>query len=478
MRVYPFSVLLIAILLILLVRDFERGLNRYFKHVFFIYAAVVMFSNVGNFIEIGTFTMTNRAFLSAFSFLIAAFIVVFNKKYDRKILFAGGALCICVFLGYLNLMLKPYTGGVANALPLWDALVYGMGDLDHHPGFSFDIETIFKVVHFPIVLSVAAKVFADQSTKKTFLGRLLRISDFVLAYSVIELIAIKGFGFSISRYIVIPFFGESEATFVYTDRLQGLFKEASHYAGALFIWGFLNIFQLHIAQKNGGKTAACRLRLLLIEVLLIVSTSFVGLMYAALMIIAYVFYCTKWNKMLFTFVLLLVCVVGVGIVTNETLMTSFGLSRVHQRIEKTLETFQRLANGEFGVASSEGARFTSMFYMIKSLAARPFFGVGAGITDAHSTLLATLANLGLCGTVAVGYMYLRFGKISSHRFSFYCIIILYLTFAGSFGGIFDFQYPMLFFFAGYAFGSVKVKEAEPVQPSAAVPVKNPDMQPV
>ena len=159
-------------------------------------------------------------------------------------------------------------------------------------------------------------------------------------------------------------------------------------------------------------------------------------------------------------------------------MTSFGLDEIYQRIEKTLETFERLANGEIGIASSEGARFTSMFYMIKSVVARPLFGVGAGITDAHSTLLATFANLGLCGTIAVGYMYLRFGKIFSHRLSFYCTIILYFTLAGSFGGIFDFQYPMLFFFAGYAFDFKTVKNALPVHSPAAVSTKNPNMRPI
>ena len=339
MRVYPFSVVLIILLIVLLIHDFEKGVDRYFKHVFFIYVAVVMFSNVGNFVEIGDFTLTNRAFLSVVAFFIAIFVIIFDKKYDKKILIAGGALCVFVILGYLSLALMPYMGGVASELPLWDALVYDTGSLDYHPHFSFNFEILFKVIHFPVVLAVAAKVFMNSATKKMCLRRLLKISNFVMIYSFVELIAIKGFGFSISRYIVIPIFGESGATFSYTDRLQGLFKEASHYAGALFIWGFLNIFQIHILQKTRTNAGVCQIRFLLIEILLIASTSFVGLMYAALMIVAYIFYCTKWNKMVFTLVLLLICVGGVGIVTNETLMTSFGLDEIYQRIEKTLETF-------------------------------------------------------------------------------------------------------------------------------------------
>ena len=455
MKIYPASIILIFILLFTLLADWKKGLQQYFKHVFFIYVAVVMFSNIGYFIQIGSFSLTHRAFLSVFTFFVSLAVIIFDQKFDRKILLAGGCLCVCVLLGYISLSLFPYTYGIIHDISQWDNYVAGIQSMDYNPKFVFDFETVFKIIHFPVVLSVAYKVFFDSLSKEKLLKSLLNISNYVLIYCFIELIAIKVFSFPISKYICIPIFGESEATFIYTDRLQGLFKEASHYAGALFIWGMLNIFQMRLLRKQESKApnnlwGVCLFRFILICVLMLGSTSFVGILYLFLLLLAFALWATTLKaSVVFCYSGCLV-LLGILVLSSESIMTMIGLEDLYQRVERMMVSLSLLIKGEMGLISSEGARFTSIFSMFKILSRRPLLGVGAGITDAHSTLFATLGNLGLIGTAILGYIYIRYGKVSNYRKSFYCIVLLYLAFAGSFGGIFDFQYPMLFFFAGYA----------------------------
>ena len=453
MRIYPVSLIIFILLILFLIYDWKKGVKRYFQHTFILYVSVVLFSNIGNFIEIGTFSLTNRAFLSVYTFFVSILAFIDGRYYNKRIIFTGIGLYICVLIGYVSLAVMPYTGGVLHLLTQWDGYVAGVEQLDYALQPVFDFETIFKIVHFPIVLAVAYKAFLKPEEKQNFLSLLLKISNYILLYSLIEFIAIKIFSAPISS-ILHPLFGESDATFVYTDRLQGLFKEASHYAGALFIWGLLNIFQLHILQKqkmSGSAKRWCYLRFVVILVLLIASTSFVGLLYVALLIAAALFYCTKIDNVLLFGGMVAVCLFGFSIISNPVIMQALGMGELSHRIEQVFETFDRLSNGGVGTVSSEGARFTSIFSMLQILLHRPLFGVGAGVTDAHSTLFATLGNLGIVGTCFLAAIYVQFGKISNHRLSFYAIIIVYLSFAGSFGGIFDFQYPMMFFFAGYAF---------------------------
>ena len=455
MKIYPASIILIFILLFTLLADWKKGLQQYFKHVFFIYVAVVMFSNIGYFIQIGSFSLTHRAFLSVFAFFVSLAVIIFDKTFDRKILLAGGCLFACVLFGYISLSLFPYTYGIIHDISQWDNYVAGIQSMDYNPKFVFDFETVFKIIHFPVVLSVAYKVFFDSLSKEKLLKSLLNISNYVLIYCFIELIAIKVFSFPISKYICIPIFGESEATSVYTDRLQGLFKEASHYAGALFIWGILNIFQMRLIKRRGGKVQSngwwgCLIRFILTCVLILGSTSFVGILYLFLLLIALALWGTPLKaSIVFTCAGCLV-LIGVLVLSSSSIMSILGLEDLYNRVEKLRMSIALLIDGKVGLSSSEGARFTSIFSMLKILSKRPLFGVGAGITDAHSTLFATLGNLGLIGTVVLGYIYIRFGRVKNNGIAFYLIILLYLSFAGSFGGIFDFQYPMLFFFAGYA----------------------------
>mgnify|MGYP001862902725 CR=1 FL=1 len=455
MRVYPVSIIILGILIIFLLCDWKKGVIRYFQHVFFLYVGVVLFSNIGNFIEIGSFSLTNRAFLSIYTFFVALAVLFFDKLFDRRIMLAGIGLYVSVLIGYLSLTFMPYTGGVLHLLTNWDSYVYGGIQLDYELEFVFDFETLFKVIHFPVVLAVAFKALSKSQEKQYFLTKLLKISNYVLLYSVVELIAIKLFSIPISSIILRPLFGESEATFVYTERLQGLFKEASHYASAMFIWGLLNIFQIYISQHTDVRKTRiriwCGIRFILILILLLASTSFVGILYCALLVIAALLYCTKINKSMLAVCIVLFGLIAIFMITNEGIMKSLGLESLYQRIYRTIETFVRLFNGETGTTSSEGARFTSIFSMLQILAQRPLFGVGAGITDAHSTLFATLGNLGLVGTALLAYMYVRFGNLKCNRISLFIIIIIYLSFTGSFGGIFDFQYPMIFFFAGLTF---------------------------
>ena len=457
MRVYPFSIIIVLILLVLLIRDWHRGIKQYFKHVFYLYVSVVLFSNIGNFIEIGSFTLTNRAFLSVFTFLIAALVIVFDKGYDVKIMFAGIGLYLSVVIGYFMLVVFPYKYGVIRLLSQWDGYVAGNIGLDYLTSISFDFEAIFKIVHFPIVLAVAYRVLAERQEKRHFLELLLRISNFVLLFSIAEMIVVKVFSIPINAHVLRPIFGESEATFVYTNRLQGLFKEASHYASALFIWGLLNIFEICSLRKSGktAKRSKDTIRFILIMILLVASTSFVGLFYFGLLLVAYLFYCTRLNNVGIVACLGVIGIPLLFIVTNASFMGAIGLDSLYQRIDRAIETINRLFHGEVGTVSSEGARFTSIFSMLQILIKRPLFGVGAGITDAHSTLFATLGNLGLIGTGFLAYIYIRFGRVSNHKLSLYVIVCLYLSFAGSFGAAFDFQYPLMFLFAGYAFEKEK-----------------------
>ena len=466
MILYPASVFIIITLIYFFVRDKRKTIEQYFRKVFIFALCFIIFSNVGYFVEFGDFKLTYRAFFSIFLFFISLFIILLKGNYNKKIIYTGFLLVTSILIGYFSLAINPYQGGIIHLQTQWDGFVFGTVDLDYSLNLQIDFETIFKVIQFPVILSVAAECFVKGDNKGGFLSLLLKISNYILIYSIIELIAIKVFSFPLSKYITIPIFGELDTMTIYSsERLQGFFSEASHYAGAMFIWGLLNIFQINILKKSlsdKGQHAKikaniniCLLRLFIIALILIASTSFVGIMYIVLLILAALFYCTKINKIAINSILILVALLGLFIITNESVMNSLGLSSLFVRINRLIISINNLLNGGIGLASSEGARFTSMFYMIRIVVARPLFGVGAGLTDAHSTFFALLGNIGMDGTFFVARIYSQFGGVKQERLSIYFILIVYLMFAGSFGQAFDFQYPMVLFFAGYAFSKEK-----------------------
>lgn len=438
----------------------------YFRHVFFLYVAVIVFTNAGNFVVIGSTEVTHRAFLSIVTFAIALMVTIFYRTYDRRILIAGLFLYLSVIIGYFMLAIRPYESGVIRDVVDWDAYVSGTVSLDYSLSLEIDWDDVFKVVQFPIVLSAAFKAFEGRKQKRIFLEKLLIILDFVLIYSLIEAIAIKTVSFPIGSYVVDTIFGNSDATQLYTDRLRGFFKEASHYAGGMYIWGMLLIFQLHAYHRSKtkpSKIAWARIRLITILVLLFLSTSFIGLFYIALLVLAAIAFNTKLNNWVLALVFVVLGSIGLFIITNESLMSLMGLSDMYERVNTLFETFELLRSGKDGPSgTSEGARLTSIYYMLEILKSRPLFGVGLAITDAHSMLFGSLGNIGIVGTSIVYYMYIRFGKIESHKISFAILILPYLCFAGQFGTSFDFLNVMLFFFAGYAFE----------KPKKAVTVKN------
>lgn len=84
--------------------------------------------------------------------------------------------------------------------------------------------------------------------------------------------------------------------------------------------------------------------------------------------------------------------------------------------------------------------------MIKCTIARPLFGVGLGVTDAHSTFFSILANIGILGSIVYYMIWFCFIKTGEKTCKYFFYLIIVSTFlVGGLGYFSNIYFPFILF---------------------------------
>lgn len=446
MSINPFSLVVILLVGGLFLKNFRKPIEVHIKNLFLVTVCLSLFLNVGWFLRVGSLEIGYSFVVSFLLFLLCLVYLFCNGKFSGKLLALGFLLCLSALIGVVHSALEPYRYGVVQNS--WDYFVMGLEELTDSPVRSLSFSTVFGIVRFPVILAVLYVIYRKEDGFRA-LNVIGMLTNGFIAYGFLEIFFRFLLRIDLTTLFLNPFFGEAYPTLAGTERLQGLFKEPSHYAQGLLYLCVLSLFSIRV-ERDERKRLAAHCRLFCLLALLLLSTSFSALFYAVAVVALYPCVCRGVKARYIVGIGACLVLVALLLCTNGGFMRMLGLESLYERIDRTFRTFGALFAGERGTPSSEGARFTSIYYMIEIVLHRPLFGIGIGITDAHSTVFAVLANFGLVGFCLWGAVLVMFGKIKRNGIFFVAVFALCLAIAGGVGFMMNLGYPFIFACAGAA----------------------------
>lgn len=462
MSINPFSFLMILLIGGLFIKNIRQPIEVHIKYLFIITVFRSLFFNVGYFLGIGS---THIAYSFVPSFLLFVLCIIYiltNGHFSGRLIILGILFWTFVSFGVIHSVLSPYRYGVIQNS--WDAYVMGEEELSYSPVLSLSPTILFGLIRFPFILAVVYHIFKKDDYLRA-LGIAGVLTNVIVIYGFIELLAKFVFKIDMTETFLNPIFGEEPPTLSGTDRLQGLFKEPSHYAQGLLYLSVLNLFGLRMTQDRRGRYWGY-FRFVGLLLLLIASTSFSALFYAIVIVALYLVVCHGVRVRYIVGIGGCLAVLAVLLCMDDGFMHALGLGDLHGRIDRVFRSLGDLFAGQKGTPSSEGARFSSIYSMIEILRHRPLFGIGIGVTDASSTLFAVLGNTGLLGCAVWIYILLYFGRIGKRGAYFACLFFLCMALVGGIGYLDDLGFPFIFACAGIAFS-----EPLPVKRRVRAPIR-------
>ena len=389
--------------------------------------------NVGYAIKIGETRITYNTVISLILLLISL-LLISRKKYNQGILLVGSLLWGFIFVGLVMFSLFPYKGGMIQNIVEWDGFIRGDAFLTYSPKLPSRLfNYLLAAFRYPIILSVAASVFTVRDIRLV-VNKLYRLIYIVFVYGIFEVIAKKVLHSQITTTLVNAFFGNEGLVFN-ADRLNGFTKEPSQYAVVLFAFCMLTI----IYNRFGFFKRKRRfwINLLFLFSLMLLSGSLASYYLLAISLLCVLMTSSARNKA----VIIVSCVLG-GFVILLTGLPEY----VVERLGRVSMVLDAILSGTIyqSYATSEGARLISISQMLKCLSARPICGVGLGVTDAHSTFFALLANVGCLGSFMYYKIWYMFAKVkTAENKKLYCIVIISTLFVGGIGYFSEIYLPFI-----------------------------------
>jgi hypothetical protein len=426
----PFSIVLLLTLIFCFVID--KSIKQIFLRVFIVTSAIQLFVQVGFFMEIGNFDLNYRTVCEIVILFLSLLLLIKKGRLKMSPYSKQGLIFIAVSLvSILFLLIVPSDVLIASIDASWDEIVFSGEELRHPRISGFVIQQTFQF--FVAILAILA--FYETFDNSVFYRLLKSFSIVVKIFLVIGLIEfILKYLFSFREYgeVVKWIFGLSDSTIVYARyrgfgvELQGLTKEASHFAYVLFVSTIILLADHAVLKsKNSGW-------IFLSIVLLFFCMSFSALLFGSGLIFIFVLY--RWNKL-----------DGIIRYRNQLItgaffifISIFFISQVSdfsddgffsRRILSLVEEFGVISSNtwetqEDALEWSNRVRLLSVYISFKAFLSRPVIGFGLGTVTSHGSTIMMLCGVGVLGL----YVWIK-TFFSFLKTRFYDVNALYLNIA-------------------------------------------------
>lgn len=441
--------------------DGYSALKNFYVYIFYLYICCSLFFNLGFFVKIKSYEFGTEIIISFILSVLSCYFII-KGKFDKKILFLGIVLLAIDVVAIASTIVFPYSGGWISHVSMWDYYIVDNADKAYRFSFNFSVfKAAYDIIKITLILSVVKCLMPKKQSWLKLLDIIDKAVIGVIVYAFIEIGLKKVLKFDVVGKLLVPIFGDASGTFTDINRLQGLYKEASHYALYLFFFALFVMFNLILKKGDLTKKQLIieYLKLAAIVIIMAASTSFSAVILLPLILIFFVWYIIKPKEKL-VWILCFISMISIGgaLLSNGALMESLGLSGISDKFNNMLSVITTLISGRrITTYSSSGARFTSIFETIKLFLARPIFGIGLGVTDAHTTFFSVLASIGIVGMVLWIAILFAFGRYSGKSLCFALILLISSMFVGSRGYLGFIIYPVLFLYAKIAIPEPKTK---------------------
>lgn len=446
----PFGVaLIIVIITTIIISRSSLQLFRNFLILEFIFSIFKL--NYGYFFKLGGTEIQYGEIILALVFSSAA-LHLGVSKINRPTLFHSAVLVLVTITGIIGVWLVPADVSVIgfNNYGGWDG--YLRGELTNMAPVTFSMQSLLmlaRVCFFVIVLVAAKSVLTRKDWLQIF-ELLVLVAKVMIIFGLFEILIRFALNYDLNL-LLNQIFGRGISTGGALTRLQGLSREPSHYALALFNMMILFMLRMKIRNKFGNEIIWLGL-ILLIGTLASTFSFFIAVL-SALLLFSMINSTTAGkvhvgNLAIYSLGLLLAVA---GFLFYSWSMSSGLMLRI---IEAGVQA-QNGLTGAYVIGEdygSEASRIIGMIESFNSYLARPFFGLGLGTTYCVSGIISILSNVGLLGLI------IWFRLLTVHYFplsNFFLAVGLFLpiTVTNDLGALYDTAYlaliPLLFIATGH-----------------------------
>lgn len=394
----------------------EEDAKKKYVSLFIFTAFCEVFYNLGYLFKIGGYEI-NLPYISIIITTLWGILLLAKRviSFHKKSVFALMTFYSFLVLGLLWRLISPSEIIGINHYVQVDSLATGgsMAKLEVS-GYSF------LILIRTILCSLSIACFGEIFNRKVFrkvLNKYIPIFKSAIVFAAVEFISNNFINPNLVRNIVIALFGRVSGAYT-APSFRGMFysicltcwePSLANYALMFCVLGLL----WNINAKN-DKTAFFYVAVAVL--MMIISMSLTGLLFAAMVITFILFKKNVRDKSKKIIVIL----IPVTIVTGGFLMLSFAgvqnyltdrLVRTWKSIVYMTENPQSLSIFNVFGGASETVRFYSMFNNIYVWTKSPLLGNGLGTVSSTSGWISALANVGIIGI----YLLLKFNKWISKK---------------------------------------------------------------
>lgn len=444
----------------------SSAIKNFYVDVFYFYVCCALFFNIGFFVKIGSNEFGIELILSFLLSVLSCYFIL-KGNCDKKILCLGILLLSVDVIAIIFTIIFPYSGGWISHVSVWDAYISGNAEKIYKFDFNFSVfKACYDIVKITLILSVVKRLMPGKKSWVKLSEIINKAIFAVIFYGLFELIVKKVFYFDVVNNVLVPVFGNATATFADINRLQGFYKEASHYALFLFLLSLFEIFYILSKKNNLTKKQLIieYVKICALVVLMALSTAFSAFILFPLIYVCFVRYLINpKNKFVWVLCSVAASSLLLAAFSNELLAGWLGVRAVSDKLNNTLNVIMTLISGRSVSAySSSGARLTSIVEMMRIFVARPIFGIGLGVTDAHTTFFSILAGVGLAGICLWVAILFNFGRYSRKSLCFVAVLFVSSLFVGSRGYLGFIIYPILLLYSKIVIPEPKTKPVSKV----------------
>lgn len=419
---YPFGILLIFFCIygVMKYRS-KRDLFIYFFTWELLLAGSRM--NYGYFIRIGGSEIEYNDVLLGILFLISIDLMLTQRIFNKKVVVSGVTLLFVIVWGMMLCQIFPAKVKVIDFNHSWDLYLRGFrGQMQLVAFSSQSLMMCFRVILFICILVVADTV-VDTANWIKIAESVFEKFKFIIAYGIFEVFAKFVMKIPMNDYLN-AFFGRGVSTGGGLDRLQGICREPSYYALALFNFVILALVLGKSNKTNNSFWIAIAI------ILGTLSSSFSFWICMVAMIAMWV-YLKGEQKPKIRFMIFggfaIVCIGIVAIITSQEFL-NFATSSSYTFLNRMAESVIQIRNGWGGTLvggsnfSSEAARLGGGMLTLKAGMSRPLLGLGIGTAYCVTGLICIFANIGLLGLLQ--WIKLLFDDYGNHMQPILILIIL------------------------------------------------------
>ena len=335
-----------------------------------------------------------------------------NVKVDRKLFVAVVCLCSVLMVNLLANVIFPFGGTTIGASGSWDRFYYG---LESMTPVGMGTRTLLVMIRLALWLLImcAASAVLQERDYLVAAQAVIMFGKFQIVWGLIEFVTKNLLGTTAMTDIAQFVFPSKDSVYLSLNfrggiaAIQGFTREPSHFAMAVFFFVLIEFLLNRCVLNREKKDTQWIILAVILMALSGAFTAVVGLMILGFYALYFYFesrsgLADKMNHIDIRIVFTLMAIAFMAIALMPTVIDVFGNSFYAKKFENVINNMGVLLSQNYGLLSGTSDALPRMISIVDCLFiffSRPLFGIGPGVVNPFSGIIATLADYGIVFTI-------------------------------------------------------------------------------